>query len=114
MRKSVKQELIEYGVARLIDLQPSEEQLNDSSEIHFHLFNEDYYIIGYYECGEWLKQHEIDIFDGISWVNEQEDLHFGEPHSKIEDSEKLVNLIVYFVGYEIVDEIIKEYKNRLF
>lgn len=112
MRKSVKQELMEYGVARLIDLQLEERELIDEIEIHHKLFNEDYYIIGYYECGEWLKQHQIDIFDGITWVNDQEAQHFGEPHSKIEDSEKLVNLIVYFVGYDIIDEIIKEYKNR--
>ena len=35
---------------------------------HYYAFNEDYYIIGYYNANEWLKKHNIDPFEAIETV----------------------------------------------
>jgi len=35
---------------------------------HFHAFNEDYYLIGYYNCEQWLKQHDVSALDRKSVV----------------------------------------------
>jgi hypothetical protein len=113
MRKSVKQELIEYGVQRLNELELSNRELSEVSDVHHKLFNEDYYIIGYHESSEWLKKHDIDVFDGITFCEVQEEDNFGGCHTtKYENSELLVNHIVYWVGMQVIEEIIKEYQSN--
>lgn len=112
MRKSVKQELIEYGVQRLNELELSNKELSEISDVHHQLFNDDYYIIGYHSCSEWLKKHDIDVFDGINFCEVQEMDNFGECHTKYENSEILVNHIVYWVGMQVIEEIIKEYQSN--
>lgn len=76
----------------------------DFSELHHEAFNADYYIIGYYQANEWLKNHDIDAFEAISYVIEKENEHFGEINLKPSDinSERIVNLLVYFAGYEVM------------
>jgi hypothetical protein len=112
MRKSVKQELIEYGVQRLNELELSNRELSEFSDVHHKLFNDDYYIIGYHDCSQWLKKHDIDVFDGITFCEVQEMDNFGECHTKYENSEILVNHIVYWVGMQVIEEIIKEYQSN--
>ena len=112
MKHSVKEELREFGINYLVDLQLEENQLRDHADVHNMIFNMDYYIIGYHEANEWLKQHRIDVFDGMEYVREKEDEYFGEAISKLENSEALVNHMVYFVGMDLIDEIIEDYKNN--
>jgi hypothetical protein len=47
MKQSVKEELREFGINYLVDLQLEENQLRDSADVHNMVFNMDYYIIGY-------------------------------------------------------------------
>lgn len=72
-------------------------------ELANNLFNSDYYIIGYYQCEQWLKNHNISAFDAIADCMEYEKDQFGESYLKPEDinSEKIVNLLVYFYGMEL-------------
>ena len=67
-------------------------------------FNEDYYIIGYYNASEWIKKHDIDIFDLIEEVQEYEKDHFGETTISI-NSESQVNMFVYIKGEEIISDL---------
>ena len=110
MRASVKKELFQYGIERLKDLKPSSRELSDSSDIHHQLFNMDYYIIGYYEAEQWLKQHDISVFEGMDFCKEQEEMHFGEFMTNIDNAETLVNHIVYWVGYDLIDGICVHHK----
>lgn len=111
MKKSIQNELIEYGVQRLAELQLSNSEIQDVHEVHHQLFNSDYYIIGYYEADQWLKEHEINVFAGIEFCKNNEEEHFGEFFTNIDNSEILVNHIVYWVGMEVIEEIIYQYKN---
>ena len=72
---------------------------------HYHLFNEDYYIIGYYNAEQWLKKHNINTFQGISFVQDYEREMFGNDGMRnYDNAESLVNMIVYIIGEELLYE----------
>ena len=73
-------------------------------DIHYKLFNEDYYIIGYYQCNEWLKEHNISVFEGIEICQNYEKDKFGECQI-YDNSEKLVNMLVCIYGEIILNEL---------
>lgn len=77
---------------------------HDFSELHYECFNEDYYIIGYYQASEWLKKHDIDAFDAIDYVISYEKSNFGETNTAI-NSEAIVNMLAYILGEEVISEL---------
>ena len=107
--ETIKTELQEYITEELqnisIDNMISKGQ--DVHELHQELFNQDYYLIGYYNCNEWLKKHNINIFEGIEFVQEWEKENFGEC-KQYTNAEQLVNMITYIIGEEILQNA-KEY-----
>lgn len=99
--RKLKVELIQHVIDRINDC-----EIEEFEELQFTCFNEDYYIIGYYQAKEWLKKHEIDSFDAIAKVIEWELDCMGEVNLKPEDinSEKIVNLLVYVLGEELLSD----------
>ena len=99
IKKELLYNLIEY-------VKQCDKTRTDWLELHQEVFNSDYYIIGYYAASEWLKSHDLDAFQAIAYVIEKELEQFGENNLKPIDinSEKIVNLLVYFVGYELLSE----------
>ncbi len=105
MNNSIRTELKEH----LINV-VNEQMDADASgfeDLHYLAFNEDYYIIGYYQASEWLKGHEVSEFEAIADVIQWEDDVLGEVSLKAEDinSEKIVNLYVYIKGEELISEL---------
>jgi hypothetical protein len=101
MNESINNELIEH----LIDtVKYSTNDRTNFDDIHHESFNENYYIIGYYEANQWLKNHGVDPFEAVAYVIEQEKNHFGESSLKADDfnSERVVNLLVYFAGFDVM------------
>lgn len=85
--------------------------VNDE-DLHYHLFNEDYYIIGYFKAEQWLKKHGVNIFDAIAFVQEYEKQNFGDDAVRIYDNaETLVNMIVYIIGEDLI--YCEEYHKQL-
>lgn len=114
MRNSVKEELKAY----LLDLINDEVLTDDNKDDwHFHAFNEDYYIIGCYQASEWLKKHDIDVFEAIEVCQDWEREHLGEIQQIYDNAEKTVNMFVYIKGeellYELEAENIEELKSKL-
>ena len=70
------------------------------SELHNEVFNTDYYIIGTYEAKKALT--EYDVFEAIEKVQEYEKWNFGEIYTDISNPEKLVNMLYYVIGDEII------------
>lgn len=95
IKTSVKEELTEYI---------KENKGDYSDELHYHLFNEDYYIIGYYQAQEWLDHHGISVFEALETIREYEDFHFGECKSYT-NAEETVNMLVYIYGEELLAEL---------
>ena len=76
----------------------------DFSELHNECFNQDYYIIGYYQASQWLKKHELDAFEVIDCVIDYEKNNFGEVNTKI-NSEAIVNMYVYIEGEALISNL---------
>lgn len=76
---------------------------DNQDDWHYHLFNKDHYIIGYYNASQWLKKYNIDAFEAIAFIQEYENDMFGE--CKIYDnSESTVNMLAYILGEQWLSE----------
>lgn len=72
-------------------------------DLHNEVFNTDWYIIGTYQAKEALK--EYDVFDAIELVQEYEKDNFGEVFTDLSNPEKLINMVYYIIGEEIIAEM---------
>ena len=70
-------------------------------ELHNEIFNTDYYVAYYSEANEWLGDHAFEI---IGIVKEYEEDNFGEVTTDLSDSTKVVNMYVYIVGEDLINE----------
>ena len=107
--KAVK-EIREYAIDRLEELKDSDIQCCD---VHNELFNTDYYIIGTYKAKEWLGS---DVFEAIEEIKEYEQDNFREVTTDLSNPERVVNMYVYILGEEILQEsdtLKKEWDNIL-
>ena len=73
-------------------------------DLHHEVFNTDYYIIGTYEAKEALI--EYDVWDAIEKVQTYEKENFGEIYTDPSDPEKLVNMLFYVIGEEVLWEML--------
>jgi len=101
MKNSIKTELAAHIVGLINDGVLTNENREDW---HFHAFNEDYYLIGYYECSQWLKKHEIGEFEAAGICQKYELDNFGESTNIYDNSEKVVNMLAYIYGEELLSE----------
>ena len=101
-----KEEIKQYFDDFLEDQSPEwiEEHIDD---IHHYAFNEDYYIIGYYQAEKWVGSAS-NAFDVLTTIQEYEEMHFGEVNTDLGNSENVVNMYAYIVGEEVVQEWLKE------
>ena len=101
MNNTLKNELLSHVIDTIKD-----QELAEFDELHFHAFNEDHYIIGYYNAEQWLERHGVTAWEAIGAVLDWEAEVFGETHLTSEDinAEKIVNLYVYIKGEELLSE----------
>ena len=72
-------------------------------DLHNEVFNTDYYIIGTYDAENTLD--EYGVFDAQKRVKDYELGNFGETYTDITDPEKLVNMLYYIIGEEVLYSI---------
>jgi len=72
-------------------------------DLHNEVFNTDYYIIGTYRAKEALK--EYDVFEALEKVQTYEKNNFGEVDTDMSDPEKLINMLYYIIGEEVLYEM---------
>ena len=72
-------------------------------DLHNEVFNTDYYIIGTYQAKEALE--EYGVFDAIDKVRTYEKDNFGEIYTDLSNPEKLVNMLYYIIGEEVLYEM---------
>lgn len=102
METSIKIELAGHILDRIKDGIIDD---NNRDDWHFHCFNEDYYIIGYYQASEWLKRHDVDPFEAIGICQEYERVMFGEQTKTYDNEEVTVNMLAYIYGEQLLSEI---------
>ena len=84
-------------------------------DLHNELFNTDYFIIGYYQAEEWLKDNP-GIFAAIEEIRDYEESNFGTVSTDFSSSEKVVNMYAYIKGEGILSEsktLQKKWNDRL-
>ena len=74
-------------------------------DLHNEVFNTDYYIIGNHKAKEALR--EYDVFDAIELVQTYEKDNFGEIYTDLSNPEKLINMVYYIIGDEVIFEMYK-------
>lgn len=72
-------------------------------DLHNQVFNTDYYIIGTYQAKEVLR--EYDVFEALDKIQDYEKEQFGEIFTDLSDPEKVVNMLYYIIGDEIIGEM---------
>ena len=91
------------------DLTIDEVMNDENDDVHDKVFNQDYFIIGYYNAEQWLidEQGNNRTFEVLSYVMEQEKYNFGEVETVFDNAETLVNHYAYWLGYEVIANIPK-------
>ena len=86
---------------------------NEDDGILDKVFNQDYFIIGYYNAEQWLidEQGNNRTFEVLRYVMEQEKDYFGCIETVYDNAETLVNNYAYWLGYEVITDIQKELAN---
>ena len=74
-------------------------------DLHNEVFNTDYYIIGTYEAKN--ARREYDVFEAIELVQTYEKDNFGEVYTDLSNPEKLINMVYYVIGDEVIGEMWK-------
>ena len=109
-----KEEVIkDYLLQYLEDNDLTIKEVIEDEDLHSKVFNEDYYIIGYWNAEQWLiNEHGTNYtFEVLSYVQEQEKEQFGEVETTFDNAETLVNHYAYWLGYEVIAEIQEELIN---
>ena len=98
-----KEEIKEYAIEQIKEkLKDDENYLQkDILDIHFDLFNTDYYIIGSYKATKWLGNKAFEI---IEFIKDCETEQFGEVYTDFSEPERIVNMYTYIIGEEILFE----------
>ena len=76
-------------------------KLRNDNELHHEIFNTDYYIIGTYEARQWLGEEALYI---IGFIKDYEMDNFNELYTDLTSAEAIVNMYVYILGEEIVND----------
>tara|TARA_Y100000004_G_scaffold161053_1_gene188897 strand:+ start:1494 stop:1847 length:354 start_codon:yes stop_codon:yes gene_type:complete len=97
----IKNELLNYVENNNLTLS---EALEDD-DLHFKVYNSDYFIIGYYNAEQWLIKDDTNYtFEVLEYVQERSEEMFGTI-IKITDAERLVNLYAFWLGYDVIAEL---------
>ena len=91
------------AIADIIDHLENYDYRGYYADLHNEVFNTDWYIIGTYEAKEALK--EYDVFDAIELVQKYEKDNFGEIYTDLSNPEKLINMVYYIIGDEVIGEM---------
>lgn len=74
-------------------------------DLHNEVFNTDYYIVGTYEAKKTLE--EYGVFDALEKIQEYEKDNFGEIFTDLSNPEKVVNMLYYIIGEEVIFEMME-------
>lgn len=72
-------------------------------DLHNEVFNTEYYVIGTKLAKDILR--EYDVFDAIELVQTYEKEQFGEIYTDLSDPEKLLNMVYYIIGDEVIGDM---------
>ena len=72
-------------------------------DLHNEVFNTDYYVTGTHEAKEALEKYGV--FNALDKIQEYEKDNFGKIYTDLSNPEKLVNMLYYIIGEEVLLEL---------
>lgn len=105
------EKLSNFGKVKLIDviLDAIADGTLDNTmveDLHLLCFNSEDFIVGNYECIQFIDKHYgSGAFDAISCVVEYEKDNFNNVSTDISSPEKVLNMVVYIHGEELIREL---------
>ena len=100
-------EILTHTIDRLREMRDYDADILDDrheSDLHSVIWNEGHYIIGYFECKQWLGE---DTFEALGLIQEYEEFNFGELTTDMSSSEQVANMLAYILGEEAMEEAIE-------
>jgi hypothetical protein len=91
--KEVKEQAIDY-------LKDNQDLETYGCDLHNEIFNTDYFCVYTSDAKKYLETYGV--FQAIEEVTEYEKFNFGEVTTEISDPIKLINMLVYIKGEEIL------------
>ena len=104
-----RQEIIEFAKDRIEDIYDYDKDkvsTDNTYDLHHEIFNTDYYVTGRYQAKQWLGS---DAFDCIYEIQEYENNHFGRVTTDLSQPERVVNMYVYIIGEQILEDVISDF-----
>ena len=104
-----RQEIIEHAkeqIQYIYDYDQDKVTVDNLHDLHHEIFNTDYYIIGRYQAIEWMG---TDAFHCIWDIQEYEKNNFGQVTTDLSEPEHVVNMYVYVIGEEILEDVVTEF-----
>ena len=104
-----RQEIIEFAkdrIEEIYDHNKDKVSTDNTYDLHHEIFNTDYYIVGRYQAKQWLG---ADAFDCIAEIQEYENDHFGSVITDLSEPERVVNMYVYIIGEQVLEEVISDF-----
>jgi|GEM_PF-1528478 len=98
---TINSEVLSHGIDGLTNVNADSTY---GCDLHNELFNQDYFIIGYYNAEQFLKNTSEGVFGAINLVKEYEESNFGAVSTDLSSSEKVANMYAYIKGEEILNE----------
>ena len=74
-----------------------------AGDLHHALYNEPQHYIYYADAKE--ATAELDMWECVGAVQKYEQDQFGEVYTPLSDACKVANMVVYIMGYELLDKI---------
>lgn len=99
--KTINPKILSHAIDGIVNIT---EDNTYGCDLHNELFNMDYFIIGYYQAEQFLKNCEDGIFGAIEIIREYEDSNFGQVSTDFSSSEKVANMYAYIKGEELLSE----------
>lgn len=98
MNNRIRNKIREYGIARMVDGVGVEQY---GCDLHHEIYNMDYFIIGSFRAKEFLGD---EAFEAIEEVKNYEQDNFGQVSTDLSSPEKVVNMLAYIIGEEMLNE----------
>lgn len=73
-------------------------------DLHHYLFNQDYFIVGYYEAEQWINEMG-GAFQVIREIQDYENFNFGQVSTDLSCSEKVANMYAYILGEQLLNDL---------
>ena len=91
-----QKEVVQYAIDGIMDIHDTKSGY-DTYELFQQLFNEDYFIVGYYAAEHFLIRWG-GVFKAIGEVMDNDKEHYGQVTTNLSSAEDVANMLAYIEG----------------